>query len=64
MPQWYINLEDKEEEHGLVTHRSLPPEAAQQWLAELLQRSRANRPPRRGKSQHGIDESEAVLAEN
>lgn len=63
MRHWYINLEDKEEEHGPARHISLPPEEAQQWLADLLQRSRANKRPRWGKSQPSIDEAEAVPKE-
>jgi hypothetical protein len=55
VPQWYINLEDKAEEHGPVTHLAIPEQQAQEWLAGLLQKSRANKPIRWGKPQNGID---------
>ena len=59
MGQWYINLEDTEEEHGPARPMSLPPEEAQQWLEDLLQRSRANKPPGWGRSHSGIDDNTA-----
>jgi hypothetical protein len=59
MRHWYINLEDTGEEHGPAQHISLPPEEAQQWLADLLQRSRANKPPWWGKPQSSIDDNTA-----
>jgi hypothetical protein len=55
MPQWYINLEDIEEEHGPVTHLAIPEQQAQEWLAGLLARARANKSLRWGKPQPASD---------
>jgi hypothetical protein len=56
MPQWFINLEDTEEEHGPARSVSMPPEEAQQWLADLVERSRANKPPWWGQPQRNVDD--------
>jgi hypothetical protein len=44
---------------GPVTKRTIDPEAGQQWLADLLRRARANKPPRWGKPQRSIDDDTA-----
>jgi hypothetical protein len=49
----YVRLQEKAEEPKPVTHYTLSPEEGQQWLADLLRRTRANAPLRRGKRQPG-----------